>query len=130
MEQPVGRCGQFVIVVRVARAQKTEDVLIKEVEVPESMDVAQHGMVAEWVSLVGIGESGQNVPRRGDGQKQQQAREGLQIPPASPLAAHQQQRNGRGGKEDGRDEPLGEHGQRQRRPHSIKAEGPARFEAR
>ena len=120
MQQPVGGKGQFVVVVRVAFAQKTQNVLVDEIEVPEAVDAAQGGVVADGVALVGITQAGQNVPGSGDGQKKEQAADRLQRPPAPPLAAQQKKWNRRRGKEDRGDQPLGQESQRQRRPHSIK----------
>ena len=57
------------------------------------------------------------------------AGEGLELAPAPPLAAEQQQRNGRAGKEDRRDEALGQRGQRQGDPHDIEARGAAGLHA-
>ena len=110
---------------RKACSQEAEDVLVQKVEVPEAVHVAGRWNVAHRVSLVGVRKAGQNVPRRGDGQKQQQSAKGLQRPPAPPVPAQQQQGNGRRGKEDGRNQALGQRSQRQRRPHAVKPNRPA-----
>ena len=103
---------------------------VDEVEVPEAMDIAGGGVIADGMALIGIGEAGEDVPGRGDGQIQQQSRKGFELAPAPPLAAEQQQRNGRAGKEDRRNEALGERGQRQGDPHDIEARGAARTPCR
>ena len=129
VQQPVPEHRQLVEVMREARPGKAEEVLVDEVEVPEAVHVAGGGMVADGKALIGIGQPGQNVPGRGNGQEQNQSCDRLQLPPAPPLPAQKQQRNGRGGKENGCDQTLGQHRQRQRRPHSVKAQGPGRLEA-
>ena len=121
VEQPVGGEGQPVVVVRVALAEETEEVLVDEVEIPEPVDVAERRVIADGMSLVGIGEAGEDVPGRGDGQVEQDSAEGLELTPAAPLAAEQQQGNGGAGKEDGGDEALGEGGQGQGDPHDVEA---------
>ena len=88
------------------------------------------GVIADRVSLVGVGQAGQDVPRRGDGQEQQQPGQRLQCAPAAPLSAQQQQRD-RGREEEHRsDQALGQQGQRQRRPHAVEADGPPALETR
>ena len=108
MQQPVRGKGQLVVVVRVAQAEEAQEVLVDEVEVQEAVDVAEGGVVADGVALIGIGEAAENVPGRGDGQKEQRAGDGLEAAPAPPLAGEQQVGNGRADKEDRRDETLGE----------------------
>ena len=58
MRQPVPGEGHLVVVVRESPAKETEDVLVDEVEVPEAVDVSGRGMIADGMSLVGIGEAG------------------------------------------------------------------------
>ena len=87
--------------------------LVDEVEVKEAVDVAEGGMVADSVSLIGIGQAAENVPGRGDGQKEQRAGDRLQLAPAPPLAGQQQVGNGRADKKDRRDQALGQQRQRQ-----------------
>ncbi len=86
MREPVRVTRHFVVVVRVALVQEAEHVFIDEVEVEEPVHIAQGGMVAHWVSLVGVGESAQNVPRRCDEQEEQRSCERLEHSPATPLA--------------------------------------------
>ena len=73
MQQPVRRERQLVVVVRIALAEKAQKMFVDEVEVPEAVHIAGRGMVADRMSLVGIRDARQNVPRRGNGKKQQQA---------------------------------------------------------
>ena len=79
MEQPVGDERQAVVVVRIALAEETQEVFVDEVEVPEAVDVAGCWMVADGMALVGVRESGEDVPRRGDGEEEQDSGEGLQA---------------------------------------------------
>ena len=44
------------------------------------MDVADGGVVADGVALIGIGQAGQDVPGRGDDQEKEQPGERLQLP--------------------------------------------------
>ncbi len=45
--------------------------LVDEEEVPETVDISQRRVVADRMSLVGVGQAAQDMPRRGNGQKQQ-----------------------------------------------------------
>ena len=60
---------------------------------------------------------------------QQEPGKGLELAPAPPLAAEQKQGNRGAGKEDGRDQSLGQRGKGKRRPHHIEAGGTARLHA-
>ena len=101
---------------RVAGAEEAEDVFVEEVEVPEAVDVAEGGDVADGVALIGIAKSGENVPGCGDGEEKQEAGDGLQLAPATPLAAEQQQGNDGGDEKYRGDQALGKRGQRERGP--------------
>jgi hypothetical protein len=127
VQQPVGIAGQLVVVVRIAQVEEAQIMLIDEVEVKKAVDVADGGVVADGVSLVGIGQAAENVPGRGDGQKEQRAGDRLQLAPASPQAGDEQIRDGRANKKGGSDEPLGEQSQRQGRPHPVKTYRAARL---
>jgi hypothetical protein len=130
VQQPVGmRKGQLVVVVRVAQAEEAEQVLVDEVEVEEAVDVADGGVVADGVALVGVVDAAEDVPGRGDEQKEQDAGEGLENAPAAPLAGEQQVGNGRSDEEDGRDESLGERGQGDAGVDPVEAIGAIVFEA-
>ena len=129
MQQPVGGEGQLVVVVRVALAEEAQEVLVDEVEVEEAVDVAQGGVVADGVALVGVGDAAEDVPGRGDEQKEQSAGDGLEDAPAAPLAGEEQVGNGCSDKEDGSDEALGERGQRDAGVDPVKAIGAVEFEA-
>ena len=129
VEEPVGGKRQLVVVVRVSLTKEAQVMLVDEVEVPETVDVADGGVVADGVPLVGIGQSAKDVPGRGDGEEKQRAGYGLQKPPAAPQAGQEQVGNGRADKECGGDQSLGEQGKRQGRPHPVKAHRPARLEA-
>src|SRR5271165_6037935 len=81
------------------------------------------------MALVRIGEAAENVPWRGNGQKEQEAGDGLQSAPAAPLAGEHQVGNGRSEEEDGRDEALGEQSQGDAGPHPVKARRTVGLEA-
>ena len=49
--------------------------LVDEVEVEESVDVADGGVVADRMTLIGIGEAAEDVPRGGNRQEEQESRE-------------------------------------------------------
>ena len=129
VQQPVGKAGQLVVVVRVAQAEEAQVMLVDEVEVKEAVDVAEGGVVADGVALVGIGQPAENVPGRGDGQKNQRAGDRLQLAPAPPQAGDKQEGNCRADKECRSDQALGHQRQSQKRPHPVKARGAARLEA-
>ena len=113
---------------RVAQAEEAQEVLVDEVEVEEAVDVAEGGVVADGVALVGIG--GRRGCARGRRwQEEQEAGDGLELAPATPLAGEQQVGNGRADKEDGRDESLGEQWPARRRPTSSKSDAGGRLEA-
>ena len=86
MQQPVSEAGQLVVVVRITQVEEAQVVLVDEVEVKEAVDVAQGGVVADGVSLVGIGQAAENVPGRGDGHEDQRADDRLDLAPAPPQA--------------------------------------------
>jgi hypothetical protein len=114
--------------VRVAQREEAQVVLVDEVEVEEAVDVADGGVIADGVSLVGIGEAAEDVPGRGDGQEEQRAGEEAQLAPATPLAGEDQVGNGGADEEDGRDQALGEQwpGPRRRKPSRCGWAGRAR----
>ena len=70
MEQPVGGIRQLVVIVRIALAKEAQVMFVDEIEVPEAVDVAEGGVVADGVSLVGIGEAAKDVPGRGDSEEE------------------------------------------------------------
>src|SRR6202034_4418391 len=89
MQKPIRRKGQFVVVVRKPLSQKAQEMLVDKIEVPEAVHVSRHGMIADRMTLVRIRQPGQDVPRRGDHQKKQEARKWLVLAPAPPLAAEE-----------------------------------------
>jgi hypothetical protein len=123
MQQPVSGEGQLVVVVRVAQAEEAQEVLVDEVEVEEAVDVADGGVVADGMALVGIGEAAEDVPGRGDGQKQQRSGDGLQLAPATPLAGEKQVGNAAPTKKTGAMRPLVSRARATRGPHPVKAGG-------
>ena len=70
VEEPVRIPAELVVVVRVAQAEEAQEMFVDEVEVEEAVNVADGGMVADRVSLVGVGEAAEDVPGRGDGEEQ------------------------------------------------------------
>ena len=72
--------------VRESLAQKAEKVLVDEVEVPKAMDVAGGWMIADGMSLIRIGQTGQDVPWRRDRKVKKEAAERLELQPTSPLS--------------------------------------------
>ena len=66
VSQPIHGKGHLVVVVRIALAEEAEDVLIDEVEVEETVDIAHGGVIADGVSLVGIVDAAKDVPGGGD----------------------------------------------------------------
>src|SRR5579863_9902798 len=66
VEKPIGREGELVVVVGKALAEKTKYVFVDEVEVPEAMDIADGGMVADRMALIRIGNAGKDMPWGGD----------------------------------------------------------------
>ena len=97
--------------------------LVDEIEVPEAVHIAQGGVVAHCVSLVGIGEAAKNVPRRGDGEKQQEPSYGLERAPTAPLARKQQIGDSGAGEKHGRNQALDQQCQRHTDPHAIETRG-------
>src|SRR5215469_8941348 len=108
MRQPVPGEGHLVVVVREALAEEAQHVFVDEVEVPEAVDVAGGGLIADGVALVRIREAGEDVPRRSDGEIEQDSCDRLHLAPAAPLAAQQQQRNCGACEENGCNESLGQ----------------------
>ena len=56
VRQPIAGSGHLVVVVRIAQAKKAQVVLVDQVEVPETVHVADGRMVAHRVPLVGISQ--------------------------------------------------------------------------
>jgi hypothetical protein len=52
-------------------------VLVEEVEVPEAVNVAERGDVADGMALVGISQAGEDMPGRGDGEENRNPEIGL-----------------------------------------------------
>ena len=86
MEQPIRRVRHLVVVVWIAQAEEAQKVLVDQIEVPETMHVAEGGVIAHRVALVGICQAAEDVPGSGDGHKQQETGDRLHLAPASPLA--------------------------------------------
>ena len=82
--------------------------LVDEVEVEESVNIAGVGNVADGMPLIGVPEPAQNMPRGADGEEQQEAGEQAHLAPAPPLAGDQQVGNYRRREEDRGDESLGQ----------------------
>ena len=114
---------------RKAGADEAEDVLVEEVEIGEAVDVADGGMIADWIALIGIGDACEDVPGCGDEKKEEDTCNGLEFTPATPLTAQKQERNSGGEKEDRGDEALGESGKSEGGPHSVEADGAATLQA-
>ena len=91
VEEPVGDPRQAVVVVGIAEAAEAEDVFVEEVEVPEAVDVAEGGDVTDGMALVGVAQTGEDVPRGGDEEEEEESGDGLEATPATPLAAEQEQ---------------------------------------
>ena len=85
--------------------------LVDEVEVPEAVDISQRGVIADGMAMVGVGQSGQNVPRRRNRQEEQGAGYRLQLAPASPQSAHHEKWNRGRDEEDRGHQSLGQSGQ-------------------
>ncbi len=129
MREPIPGKGHFVVVVRKAPAQKAQDVLVDEIEVPEAVHISWGGVIADGMSLVGVCEAAENVPRSRDGKEKQHAGDRFQFAPATPLAAQHQQRDGGCGEEDRSDQTLGEGREGQGSPHSVDAGGTPALDA-
>ena len=84
VEQPVGDERQAIVVMRKALAEETQKVFVDKVKVPEAVNVAGCRVVADGMTLVGVRESGEDVPRGGDGEEEKDSREGLQVAPTTP----------------------------------------------
>src|SRR5579862_1667665 len=125
MRQPIGGGGHFVVVVGIAFTEEAKEVLVDEIEVPETVDIAGRGMVADGMTLVRIGKTAEDVPGSGDCEVEKNSCERFELPPAAPLAAQHEQRDGGGEEKDWRDQPLGEGRQRERGPHDVEARGAA-----
>jgi hypothetical protein len=113
----------------VALAEEAEHVLVDEVEVEEAVNIADGGVVAEGMSLVGVGESAEDVPGSGDEQEQDEPGDGFERAPATPLAGEEQVRDGGAGKEDRCDQSLGERGQGDAGIDPVNAQGAIVFKA-
>ncbi len=57
---------------------------VDKVKVPEAVNVARRWVVADGMTLVGVRESGEDVPGGGDGEEEKDSYEGLQVAPATP----------------------------------------------
>ena len=68
------------------------------------------------------------MPRRGDRQKKQHSCYRLERTPTPPQARYPKVRDRRAGKEDGRNQSLGQRGQAERRPRQVDARWLAEFE--
>ena len=90
MRQPVHRERHFVVVVWEAAADEAQGMFVDEVEVPEAVNVSEGGMIADGMSLIGVREAAEDVPRSRDGKIKQDAGEWLQFAPATPVSAEQQ----------------------------------------
>ena len=121
LAEPEDVPGLAVVVVGVAQPEEAEEVLVDEVEVEESVDVAGGGDVADGIAVIGIAEAGEDVPRRGDGEEEQQSGEEMELTPAAPFAGEDEIRNDGGDKEDGCDESFGEKSERERGIGEVKA---------
>ncbi len=93
------------------------------------MDVADGGVVADGVTLVGIGKAAEDVPGRGDRKKKQKACDGLQRAPAPPLPRQDQVGNRRAHKKDGSNEAFCEQSQGHAGPRPVKAIGPVQLQS-
>src|ERR1700677_4632001 len=128
VQTPVENKGKFVVVDGITAAKKAQYLLVDEVEIEEAVHVAGAGNVAYGVACAGIAQSGEDVPWRGDGKEEENAREQAELTPAAPIAGEPKVRPGGCTEEDGGDQPFGQHGQRQGSPSQIKAEGFVIFE--
>ena len=107
MQAPVEDKGEFVVVDGITPAKKAQHLLVDEVEIEESVHVARGGNVAHGVACAGIAQSGEDVPWRGDGKEEQNAREQAELTPAAPIAGKPQVGHGGGTEEDRGNQPLG-----------------------
>src|SRR4051812_23312374 len=107
VRQPVHEERHFVVVVGESATDEAEEMFVDEVEVPEAVNVADGGVIADGVALVGIAQPAEDMPRSSDGEVEQDAREWLQFTPATPVPSEQQIRNSSGNEEDRGDQTLG-----------------------
>ncbi len=121
LAQPVSKPRLLVVVMRIALAQKAQNMLVHEIEVEESMHMPRRGNVAHGISLIRVAQAGEYVPRRRDGKKEHNAGEESQLAPAPPLARDEQVRNNGGDEEDRGDKPFGEHRNGQGRVCKVQA---------
>ncbi len=119
MEGPEEISGELVVVHGDALAQEAEEVLVDEVEPEEAVTVGS----------AGVAEAGEDVPRGGDGEEEEDSGEGFQ--PAPMLCFSGQEEIGEGGSEEEHesDEALGEDGEGETGPHGAGIEDGVRREA-
>src|ERR1700761_3303217 len=108
VKEPVERGGELVVVTRDAGAQKARDVLVVEVEPRPAgvrWEAGADGHGHGWIA-----QRGEDVPWRGDCEKECDAGEGMQQPPSAPFTGEDQEETDGREEEDDRHEALGEHG--------------------
>src|SRR6185437_8781770 len=119
LTEPVCEPRLLVVVVRVALAEKAQEMLVDEIKVEESVDVAGCGDVADGVAVVGIAQAAQDVPGRSDCKEEQDAGEEAHLAPAAPFSCNDEIGNDGGPEEDRRDESFRKQGNGQRRVGNI-----------
>ncbi len=110
VEQPEQQDGDAVVVLRPSGAEEAEQVLVEEVEPEEAAVVAGAAGHGE-VEVRRVPDDGQDVPRRGDGERQQRSGDGTQAAPgfrARQLAGEGEVQAPCGHWEDGADQALEE----------------------
>ena len=75
------------------------------------------------MALIGIAQTGEDVPRRRDRQKEQDAAGKAKFPPAAPIAGEQKVRDNGCKEKHWADQAFGEHGERQRGPSNVNMAG-------
>ena len=63
MERPIKDGGKLVVIVGIALAQKAKYVFVDEVKIEKSVNISRRRNVAVGMALVGIAQSGKDVPR-------------------------------------------------------------------
>src|SRR5580658_3054969 len=108
MKRPVERAGELVVVAWDASAEEARDVLVVEVEPRPTSVRGEAGAGGHGDRR--IAECGEDVPWRGDSEEEQEAGEGIEPTPATPLAGEDDEEADGGEEKDDGDEALGEHG--------------------
>src|SRR5579875_706075 len=111
--------GLLVVVVRIALAQEAQKMLVDEIKIEKAVYVSGRGDIADRIPLVRIAKARQNVPRRGNGQKEQETGQKTKLPPLAPFTRDDEVRKDRGHKKDRSNQPFGKDSNRQGNIHQI-----------